>query len=190
MPVGTSAAEIYSKLRLHISLVGTSQACLLVRPQQKSILTYVCMFRGLARVRKFKRTKQEVEEYQKHRDPILQLGARLVDAGYATEDELKMWDKEAKQLAKDAEAFADASDNPPIEEAYDHVLVQKRVLKMAVITFREALGQAMAEEMENEDTMDGEMDAAPKRLKIKTKDKDQNELDEAKAATAFTQELN
>ena len=31
--------------------------------------------------------------------------------------------KEAKQKAKDAEAFAEASENPPIEEAYDHVLV-------------------------------------------------------------------
>ena len=28
MPVGTSAAEIYSKLRLHVPSVGTSQACL------------------------------------------------------------------------------------------------------------------------------------------------------------------
>ena len=69
------------------------------------------------------RTKQEVEEYQKHRDPILQLGARLVEEGYATEEELKTWDKEAKQKTKDAEAFADASENPPVDELYDHVLV-------------------------------------------------------------------
>ena len=89
MLVGTFGPEIYSKLRLHIPLVGTSQVCLLVRPQKyllvrvgkkilsafplplallgtkifyvlcsslvhpqhKSILSYVCTFCQLARVR-------------------------------------------------------------------------------------------------------------------------------------------
>ena len=69
------------------------------------------------------RSKEEVEEYRKHRDPIIQLGNKLVENAYATEEELKEWDKEAKQKAKDAEAFADASENPPINELYDHVLV-------------------------------------------------------------------
>ena len=54
MLVGTSAPEIYSKLHLHIPLVGTSQPCLLVRPQQcllirphqKSILSHLCIYVG------------------------------------------------------------------------------------------------------------------------------------------------
>ena len=40
----------------------------------------------------------------------------------ADEDQLKTWDKEAKERVKKAEAFADQSENPPIEEAFDHVL--------------------------------------------------------------------
>ncbi|MBQ49088.1 MAG: pyruvate dehydrogenase (acetyl-transferring) E1 component subunit alpha [Zetaproteobacteria bacterium] len=69
------------------------------------------------------RTKSEVEEYQKNRDPIMQHGKALVSQGYATEAELKAWDKSAKEAAKEAEKFADESPFPPISEALDHNLV-------------------------------------------------------------------
>lgn len=68
------------------------------------------------------RTKQEVQDYQKKRDPIMQLGLSLVKRKIATEDQLKEWDKEAKLKVDEAEKFADQSENPPIEEAFDHVL--------------------------------------------------------------------
>lgn len=69
------------------------------------------------------RTKEEVEDYQKNKDPILRLGRYLTTKKLASEDDLKTWDKEAKQQVKDAEAFADASPQPPVEELWDHVLV-------------------------------------------------------------------
>ena len=69
------------------------------------------------------RTKQEVEDYQKNKDPIKQLGKYLVENKLSTDEELKSWDNEAKSLVKEAEAFADNSPNPPIEELWDHVLV-------------------------------------------------------------------
>ncbi len=69
------------------------------------------------------RTKQEVEEYQKNYDPIKRLGSFLVEKKIATEEQLKEWDKAAKQEAKDAEEFADNSPNPSVDEAFDHVLV-------------------------------------------------------------------
>ncbi|RYZ50657.1 MAG: pyruvate dehydrogenase (acetyl-transferring) E1 component subunit alpha [Proteobacteria bacterium] len=69
------------------------------------------------------RTKEEVEDYQKNRDPITGLGRTLVENKWATEEELKAWDNEAKEQAKAAEAFADASPQPAVEELWDHVLV-------------------------------------------------------------------
>ncbi|MBC7661378.1 MAG: pyruvate dehydrogenase (acetyl-transferring) E1 component subunit alpha [Chitinophagaceae bacterium] len=68
------------------------------------------------------RTKEEVEDYQKNRDAILHLGQHLVDNKMATADDLKAWDNEAKEKAKEAEAFADASPQPAVEELWDHVL--------------------------------------------------------------------
>lgn len=68
------------------------------------------------------RTKQEVEEYQKKRDPIMQLGNLLVKKKLVSEQTLKDWDKEAKQKVDEAEKFADESENPPVSEALEHVL--------------------------------------------------------------------
>jgi pyruvate dehydrogenase E1 component alpha subunit len=68
------------------------------------------------------RTKEEVEDYQKNKDPIMQLERYLVEEKFATQEELKSLDKEAKEMVNEAEAFADASPNPPVEELWDHVL--------------------------------------------------------------------
>jgi pyruvate dehydrogenase E1 component alpha subunit len=69
------------------------------------------------------RTKEEVEDYQKNRDPIMQLERFMSEQKLATEAEFKAWDIEAKERVKAAEEFADNSPNPPIEELWDHVLV-------------------------------------------------------------------
>lgn len=69
------------------------------------------------------RTKEEVEDYQKNRDPIMQLERFMTEQKLATEAEFKAWDNEAKERVKAAEEFADNSPNPPVEELWDHVLV-------------------------------------------------------------------
>ncbi|HET9238462.1 MAG TPA: pyruvate dehydrogenase (acetyl-transferring) E1 component subunit alpha [Oligoflexus sp.] len=69
------------------------------------------------------RTKEEVEDYQKNRDPIMQLERFMSEQKLATEAEFKAWDNEAKERVKAAEEFADNSPNPPVEELWDHVLV-------------------------------------------------------------------
>lgn len=69
------------------------------------------------------RTKEEVEDYQKNRDPIQQMANHLISNKMATEEELKALDNQAKEESKAAEAFADESPNPPVEELWDHVLV-------------------------------------------------------------------
>lgn len=67
------------------------------------------------------RTKEEVEDYQKNKDPILRLGRYLVENKIATEQDLKEWDNAAKKVVKESEDFADASPFPPVEELWDHV---------------------------------------------------------------------
>ena len=68
------------------------------------------------------RTKEEVQEYQQ-RDPISQLGAQIVKEGLASEDDLKSWDKEAKEQVKAAERVADAAPEPSLDEVWKHVFV-------------------------------------------------------------------
>ncbi len=69
------------------------------------------------------RTKEEVEDYQKNRDPIMQLERYMAEMKLASESDFKAWDNEAKERAKAAEEFADNSPNPSVEELWDHVLV-------------------------------------------------------------------
>jgi pyruvate dehydrogenase E1 component alpha subunit len=69
------------------------------------------------------RTKEEVEDYQKNRDPIMQLERYMSEQKLASEADFKAWDTEAKERVKAAEEFADNSPNPPVEELWDHVLV-------------------------------------------------------------------
>jgi pyruvate dehydrogenase E1 component alpha subunit len=69
------------------------------------------------------RTKEEVEDYQKNRDPISGLGRYLVEQKMATDEDLKNFDNEAKEQAKTAESFADDSPQPAVEELWDHVLI-------------------------------------------------------------------
>lgn len=68
------------------------------------------------------RTKDEVEDYMKNRDPIKQLADVIIKSKIATETELKALDDAAKQESREAEDFADASPNPPIDEAFAHVM--------------------------------------------------------------------
>ncbi len=65
------------------------------------------------------RTKEEVAKYQE-RDPIKQLGQLLVTSGFATEEELTVWDKEARAQAKKCEEFADNSPQPDLSLAWAH----------------------------------------------------------------------
>ncbi|MDQ3230240.1 MAG: pyruvate dehydrogenase (acetyl-transferring) E1 component subunit alpha [Pseudobdellovibrionaceae bacterium] len=69
------------------------------------------------------RTKEEVEDYQKNRDPIMQLERYMSEQKLAAEADFKAWDAEAKEKVKAAEDFADNSPEPSIEELWDHVLV-------------------------------------------------------------------
>lgn len=70
------------------------------------------------------RTKDEVEEYQKI-DPISQVKKVLLDKKYATEDDIKIIDKQVKDKVSECEKFADESDFPDKNVMYDVVYEQE-----------------------------------------------------------------
>ncbi len=70
------------------------------------------------------RTKDEVEEYKKI-DPILQVLKVIKDKKYATDKEIKAWDKEVKDRVSECEKFAEESPYPNVNIMYDSVYEQK-----------------------------------------------------------------
>ncbi len=70
------------------------------------------------------RTKEEVEEYKKI-DPILQVLKVIKDNKYATDKEIKAWDKEVKDKVSECEKFAEESPYPKANLMYDSVYEQE-----------------------------------------------------------------
>jgi len=70
------------------------------------------------------RTKEELEEY-KGKDPIEQAREAILKNKYATEDELKEIDNEAKEQVKECVKFAEESDFPHVDEVYRDVYAQE-----------------------------------------------------------------
>ncbi|MEK6746740.1 MAG: pyruvate dehydrogenase (acetyl-transferring) E1 component subunit alpha [Pseudomonadota bacterium] len=69
------------------------------------------------------RSKEEVEDYKEHHDPIEGLKTRLIKDKYASEDSLKEIDKEIKAIVAEAADFAQKSPVPPESELWTDVLV-------------------------------------------------------------------
>jgi len=70
------------------------------------------------------RTKEELEEY-KGKDPIEQAKEAILKNKYASEDELKEIDNEAKEQVKECVKFAEESDFPHVDEVYKDVYAQE-----------------------------------------------------------------
>lgn len=69
------------------------------------------------------RSKEEVEEY-KHRDPIEQIRAVILDNKIATEEDLENIDKKVKEIVAESVQFAEESEWPDPKEAYTDVYVE------------------------------------------------------------------
>ncbi|GLU51045.1 pyruvate dehydrogenase (acetyl-transferring) E1 component subunit alpha [Dyadobacter frigoris] len=69
------------------------------------------------------RSKEEVEEY-KHRDPIEQIRAVILDNKLATEEDLDAIDKKVKEIVAESVQFAEDSDFPDAKEAYTNVYAE------------------------------------------------------------------
>jgi pyruvate dehydrogenase E1 component alpha subunit len=64
-----------------------------------------------------------VEEY-KHRDPIEQIRAVIIENKLATEEELEAIDQKVKGIVAESVQFAEESDFPDASEAYTDVYVE------------------------------------------------------------------
>ncbi len=72
----------------------------------------------------------------------------MEEAGLVTEDQYKEMDKELKETVMQAVEFAESSPEPALSEMYTDISHDpRRLFLMAIITFREALRQALDEEM-------------------------------------------
>jgi pyruvate dehydrogenase E1 component alpha subunit len=69
------------------------------------------------------RTKEEVQDYREHRDPITHAAAELAKLG-VKEEELKAIDKEIKDIVVEAAKFAEDAPEPEATELYTDVLVE------------------------------------------------------------------
>ena len=69
------------------------------------------------------RTKEEVQKMRSEQDPIEQVKARLLEAKWASEDELKAIDKEVREIVADSADFAQADPEPDPSELYTDILL-------------------------------------------------------------------
>ncbi|MBV8061843.1 MAG: pyruvate dehydrogenase (acetyl-transferring) E1 component subunit alpha [Alphaproteobacteria bacterium] len=70
------------------------------------------------------RTKDEVEEWRSKHDPIETLRLRILKDGIATEEGLKVVEREIKDIVNDAAEFARTSPEPDASELWTDVLVE------------------------------------------------------------------
>jgi pyruvate dehydrogenase E1 component alpha subunit len=69
------------------------------------------------------RSKEEVQKMRSEQDPIEQVKARLIEAKWASEDDLKAIDREVREIVADAADFAQTDPEPDASELYTDILL-------------------------------------------------------------------
>jgi pyruvate dehydrogenase E1 component alpha subunit len=69
------------------------------------------------------RSKDEVQKMRSEHDPIEQVKVRLMEKGWASEDELKAIDKDIRDVVSDSADFAQADPEPDVSELYTDILL-------------------------------------------------------------------
>lgn len=67
------------------------------------------------------RSKDEVNHYKKNKDPIAAIRDVILDGDYATEEELKTFDKEVKAVVNASAEFAKTSAEPSVDELFTDI---------------------------------------------------------------------
>eukprot|EP01138_Halocafeteria_seosinensis_P007528 gb/GECG01007694.1/.p1 GENE.gb/GECG01007694.1/~~gb/GECG01007694.1/.p1 ORF type:complete len:411 (+),score=45.56 gb/GECG01007694.1/:1-1233(+) len=67
------------------------------------------------------RTREEVQDIRQNRDPIELLKSKIMDAGFATEQELKEKEKELRNYVQDELKAAKEGQQPPLDELYTNI---------------------------------------------------------------------
>ncbi len=69
------------------------------------------------------RSKEEVQKMRTEHDPIEQVRKRLLDNGWASEDDLKGIDKEVREIVAESAEFAQTDPEPDVSELYTDILL-------------------------------------------------------------------
>jgi pyruvate dehydrogenase E1 component alpha subunit len=69
------------------------------------------------------RSKEEVQKMRTEHDPIEQVRKRLLDEGWASEDDLKAIDKKVREIVAEAAEFAQTDPEPDASELYTDILL-------------------------------------------------------------------
>ena len=69
------------------------------------------------------RSKDEVQKMRSEHDPIEQVRLRLLEKGWATEEELRAIDKDVRDIVADSADFAQADPEPDVSELYTDILL-------------------------------------------------------------------
>jgi pyruvate dehydrogenase E1 component alpha subunit len=69
------------------------------------------------------RSKDEVQKMRSEHDPIEQVKNRLLDKGWASEDQLKTIDKDVRDVVSDSADFAQNDPEPDTSELYTDILL-------------------------------------------------------------------
>ncbi|MGO4436822.1 pyruvate dehydrogenase (acetyl-transferring) E1 component subunit alpha [Rhizobium sp. RAF56] len=69
------------------------------------------------------RSKDEVQKMRSESDPIEQVRQRLLEKGWATEDDLKAMDKDVRDIVADSADFAQSDPEPDVSELYTDILL-------------------------------------------------------------------
>ena len=67
------------------------------------------------------RSKEEVQDYKEHHDPINTFKSFLLKKKYVTEEKIKEWDKEIKEKVLAAAKFAEESPEPDVKDLFKYV---------------------------------------------------------------------
>jgi pyruvate dehydrogenase E1 component alpha subunit len=91
-------------------------------PRILELLTYRYRGHSMSDPAKY-RTREEVQDYREHHDPIDHAAKELEKLG-VKEEELKAIDKEIKDIVVEAAKFAEEAPEPAAAELYTDVLVE------------------------------------------------------------------
>ena len=69
------------------------------------------------------RSKDEVQKMRSEQDPIEQVRLRLIEKGWASEDDLKTIDKDVRDVVADSADFAQSEPEPDASELYTDILL-------------------------------------------------------------------
>ncbi|APO74727.1 pyruvate dehydrogenase E1 component alpha subunit [Rhizobium etli 8C-3] len=91
-------------------------------PMILEMLTYRYRGHSMSDPAKY-RSKDEVQKMRSESDPIEQVRLRLIEKGWASEEDLKSIDKDVRDIVADSADFAQADPEPDVSELYTDILL-------------------------------------------------------------------